>query len=137
MKLGEEDLTGSAVLETYEFFIAQVILRDREGKPRYDDALELWNNAQKKYPTYAMIYGHKGVLLYKMGRKKEALESLEVAVQSKVGVADSYYYLAKCYLEGVASGMGKPRDVAKSLFEETLRIDPKHAGATAELAVFK
>jgi len=129
-------MTGTAVLETYEFFIDKVILRDKKEK-RYDDALELWNDAQKKYPTYALTYGHKGVLLYKMGRKKEALENLEVAIQSKLAMADGYFYLAKCYMEGVVSGKGKSRDVVKRLLVQTLRIDPKHSEAAAELALFK
>ncbi len=129
------DITGTAVLETYEFLINKVILRE-EGK-RYQDALDLWNEAQEKYPDYAIVYGHKGVLLYKMGRRKEAVKVLEIAVQSEVKMADSYYYLAKCYLEDGVGSSGKGKDVVKNLFSATLRLEPKHSKAAIELAVIK
>ena len=134
MKLGELDTTGTAVLETYEFFINKVVLR-KEGE-RQEDALELWNQAQEKYPQYIVVYAHRGVLLYKMGRKKEAMENLEIAVQSRSSVADCYFFLAKCYSEGVARIRKSKEDVMK-LLVAALQIDPKHSKAAAELESLK
>ena len=124
--LGEKDSTGAKVLETYTFLINSVILRKGKITNRYEDALELWDQAQRAYPKYAQPYGWKGTVLYKMGRIKEAKDSLEIAVSSKVNEAEFYYYLGLCYLQEQ-----RTRE-AKEMFGSALRFDPKHSAAATE-----
>lgn len=129
MVLGEKDSTGSKVIEGYVFLINSIILR--KGQKRYRDALELWDQAIASYPKYAKLHGHKGVVLYRMGRVKEAVEYLETAVRSNVGdIPDVFYYLGLGYMEG--GGRGK--EEALELFRRTLQLEPSHSGARTQLA---
>ena len=135
MILGVKDSTGTKVLEAYTFLINSVILR--KGSDRYQDALDLWDQALAAYPKYAYIYGMKGSLLQKIGLTKEAREPLELSVQSKVGIADPYYYLGMNYLveEGVVKQ--KRMGLIENLFKRALEIDPNHSMASAELSKLK
>lgn len=142
--VGTKDSTATKVLETYIFLVNSVVLRKGKVVSRYDDALELWEQAIAAYPKYAAPYGWKGTVLYKMGRVQEAAELLEMAVQSGVGVAEIYYHLGLCYLAGVGDGggggsdegtgrSGGMRGAAGMMFRKALQLDPAHSGAKLEL----
>lgn len=126
--MGEKDSTGTKVMETYTFLVNSVILRKGKVTDRYQDALELWDQAQRAYPKYAQPYGWKGTVLYKMGKVKEARNLLEIAVSSKVDEAEFYYYLGLCYLQE------KRIREAKEMFGTALRFDPKHSAAATEFS---
>lgn len=128
--LGVNDSTGTVVIDTYTFLINSVILR--KGGERYEEALALWDQAQKTFPKYANIYSHKGALLYKMKRREEAMKMLEIAVKSGIQIADSYYYLGICYLEGVG-GRQRDRGEVRRLLTKALQFDPKHSEAATAL----
>ena len=124
------DSTGSKVIEGYVFLINSIILR--KGQRRYHDALELWDQAITTYPTYAKLHGHKGVVLYQMGRVEEAVQYLETAVRSNVGdIPDVFYYLGMSYVERGGGGRGK--EAARELFKRTLLLEPNHTGARTQL----
>ncbi len=130
--LSEKDSSATKVLENYVFLINTMILRKGVEPTRYHDALELWDQAIASYPKYARPYGWKGTVLYQMGRVKEAIPLLELAVQSHVHEADVYYYLGLCYQAGRGSE-GKGKEV-EGLFRKTLQLDPGHSGAKEQLS---
>lgn len=121
------------MIDAYSFLINHVILR--KGSDRYEDALALWDQALTLYPAYAALHAHKGSLLYRMKRRREAFELLDIAVQSGVVIADAYYHLGMCYLDGVGGREGGERGKASSLFKKALQLDPRHSGAEAALKI--
>ncbi len=129
--LGEQDSTGTKVLEAYVFLINSVVLRKGKAKGRYQDALELWDQAIRTFPKYPSPYGWKGTILYKMGRVKEATEPLEIAVKSGVKEPEIFHHLGLCYLQG------KREKEARGMFASALQLDPKHAAAAAEIEKLK
>jgi tetratricopeptide (TPR) repeat protein len=113
-----------------------VILREGAGPNSYHVALEVWDEAIAMYPTYAMPYGWKGVVLYKMGNIKEAVSVLEIAARSNVVEAEVYHHLGLCYLAlGERDGGGKEK--AGGMFKKALQFNAAHAGARTELGKLK
>ena len=111
--------------------VNSVILRKGRALERYQDALELWDQAIGAFPKYPVPYGWKGTVLYKMGKVKEATDMLEIAVRSGVKEPEFYYHLGLCYLQE------KRMDDAKMMFGTTLQFDPKHSAAATELGKIK
>ena len=132
IKLGEKDSTISAVIDIYDFLINKIVLR--KGRERYEDALALWDQAMTVYPTCVDIYAHKGSLLYKMERGREAVPLLDVAIRSGSQIADVYYYLGMCYLDGLGDVKERrTKEEVGSLFKKTLQLEPRHSKAAVAL----
>lgn len=118
-------------MEVYTFLVNSVVLRKGKETGRYQDALELWDQAIRAFPKYPQPYGWKGTVLYKMGRLKEATEMLELAVRSKVNEAEIYYHLGLCYLKS------NRKTEAREMFNYALLLDSKHSAAANQLAKLK
>ena len=83
-------------METYEFLIEQVIMRNES---RLGDALTVCEEALSLYPSFAKLYTIKGRILLKMNRTKEALPVLEFAVQATEILPASHYNLGLAHLQ--------------------------------------
>ncbi len=125
---GEKDSTGAKVLETYNFLVNTVVLRKGKAAERYQDALDLWDQAIQAYPKYPHPYGWKGTVLYKVGRLEEATVMLELAVRSNVKEPEMYHHLGLCYVRQ------NRKMEAKEMFSRALQLDTKHSAAATELA---
>ena len=119
------DSTGQKVIETYEFLINNVILRN--GSQRLNDALELVNQALETYPRYARLFAMKGVILYKLNRNKMAVEFMEIAQKSNYRSVELFYHLGLAY-----ESLGENRK-AESMFRSTLGLDGSHIEAVFHL----
>ena len=124
VELGVADSTGQKVIETYEFLIDKVILRNGS---RLHDAMELVNQALQTYPKYARLFAMKGVLLYKLNQTKAAVEHLEIAVKSNYHSVDTFYHLGLSYEQ-----LGDERK-AEDMFKSTLAVDGHHIEAMYHL----
>ena len=135
--LGKKDSTGSKVMETYRFLVNSVVLRNGKSE-RYHDALDLWDQAIATFPEYAMPYGWKGVVLYKMGRLEEAMKLLDLAIKSGVSDPDVFYHMGLCRLATGTTGGGRGVEIeAKALFRRALELDASHTGAKEQLSRLK
>ena len=65
---------------------------------REEDALELCDFAMQYYPTTAHLFLHRGKILTKLNRTREAVSDLEIAVQTPVFLADVNYNLGLAYV---------------------------------------
>ena len=125
IKLGPLDSTGGKVIETLEFLLNKVILRDSKRLP---DALELVEEVMTVYPTYAKLYSLKGILLQKLNQTKLAIEHLEIAVKSNFISPETFYYL------GVAHSQLKHSKTAEEYFRKTIIMDPNFKDAGKRLS---
>lgn len=125
IEFGAEDNTGAKIVETYAFLIDKVILRNEN---RLQDALHLVEKALEDYPTYAQLYSMKGNLLLKMNRNEEALQLLEIAVESGLKLPETHCGLGVAYMR-----LGR-KTQAKAIFKNVLQnLDPGHVPTMVEL----
>ena len=125
IKLGSLDSTGGKVIETLEFLLDKVILKDNK---RLHDALELVEDVMTAYPTYAKLYNLKGIILQKLNQTKSAIEHLEIAVKSNVISPETFYYLGLAHLQL------KHRKESEEYFRKTVLIDPNFKDAAKRLS---
>lgn len=119
------DSTGQKVIETYEFLINNVVLRN--GSQRLTDALELVDQALETYPRYARLFVLKGIILYKLNRTKMAVNFMEIAQKSNYRSVELFYHLGLAY-----ESLGENRK-AESMFRSTLGLDGSHIEAVFHL----
>lgn len=124
MQLGPQDSTGTKVIETLVFLLNKVVLRHND---RYEDALELVEQALVHYPNYAQLYSMKGIYLQKLGRSQSALEFLLTAINSQYVTSGTLFHLGLAHLD-----VGDT-DIAATAFRKTLAIEPSHRGAELKL----
>ena len=112
-------------METYAFLIEKVILRNEK---RLQDALDMVEKALKDYPTIAQVYSIKGNILLKMNRNEEALQLLQIAVQSSLNLPETHSGLGVAYMR-----MGQ-KAKAEANFRNVLHnIDSSHVPTMVEL----
>ncbi len=64
-----------------------------------NDDLKAMNIATQKYPRTSANYYKKGLILWNMGKRKEALESISKAVEMNDSQGEYHLFLAQTYLE--------------------------------------
>ena len=124
MHLGPRDSSGSDVIETLEFLLDKLIVRNND---RYGDAVELVDQVLMHYPKAAKLYSLKGIYLQRQGRSKTAIELLEIAINSHVISSQGFYHLALAYAD-----TGDTRRAIEA-FKAALSVDPTHKDAAIKL----
>ena len=119
------DSTGAKVVETAAFLIEKVIMR---SEPRYEDALALCAEMLVDYPTHARLYSLKGYVLFKLNRSREAVESFDIATQSKMMLPQTFYYLGMSY-----SSLGDTKAAQRAL-ETAMELDTNYEDVAYQLA---
>ena len=113
------------MVETYAFLIEKVILRNEK---RLHDALDLVEKALKDYPTIAQVYSMKGNILLKMNRNEEALQLLQIAVQSNLNLPETYSGLGVAYMR-----TGQKAKAEASFRNVLHNLDANHVPTMVEL----
>ena len=98
-------------------------------KGREEDALELCDFAMQYYPTTAHLFLHRGKILTRMNRTREAIADLEIAVQTPIFLADINYHLGMAYL--AEGSVGK----AERSFRAELAGNPGSLDSILELGM--
>ena len=124
IELGQQDASASSVVDILDFLLEKIILRNND---RFSDALELVERLLTRYPTHVKLYNHKGVILQKMGRSREAIEQLVVTINSKYYTPETFYHLGLAYLD-----VGDKKRAAESL-KQTVLLDHSYKDAASRL----
>ena len=98
-------------------------------KDREEDALELCEFAMQYYPTTAHLFFHRGKILMKMNRIREAIADLEIAIQTPVFLADINHNLGMAYV--AAGSLGK----AERSFRAELAGNPGYMDSMLQLGL--
>ncbi|XP_064397287.1 protein O-mannosyl-transferase Tmtc3-like isoform X2 [Halichondria panicea] len=124
IRLGKQDSTGTKVIETLEFLLDKIILRNND---RYGDAVELVDQALSNYPSYGKLYNLKGIYLQRQGRSKAAIELLQTAININFITAQGLYHLGLAYTD-----TGDKRRAVEA-FKAALSMDPTYKDAATKL----
>jgi len=89
----------------------------------YASTLSIWNDTVAKRPENARAHNNLGEVLFKAGRKTEALQQYQEAVRLKPADPDYHYNLATAL-----SDTGRVQE-SLGQFEETLQLVPDYAPA--------
>jgi tetratricopeptide (TPR) repeat protein len=82
----------------------------------YEGALEEYMKLKPDYPDYAPLYARIGKLQLQLGRRREALESLQHAVELDPRVREPHYLLSNLYQEmGDAEAAARERQIFATL----------------------
>ena len=117
--------TASNQLENI-YHLLKMIQKDKD---REEDALELCEFAMQYYPTTAHLFFHRGKILHRMNRTREAIADLEIAVQTPVFLAEINHNLGLAYL--AQGSLGK----AERSFRAELVGNPGNVGSVLELGL--
>ena len=96
---------------------------------REEEELELCEYAMQYYPTTAHLFFHRGKILARMNRTREAIADLEIAVQTPIFLPDINYHLGLAYVE--AGSLAK----AKKAFRTELAGNPGNVESTLQLGM--
>ena len=94
---------------------------------REEDALELCDFALRHYPSTAHLFFHRGKILTRMDRTREAIADLEIAVQTPIFLPDINHHLGLAYR--VAGLPGK----AEKAFRAELAGNPGNTESLLQL----
>lgn len=126
-KLSAEDPEGlkglsAAQLEQYQEAIRRT---DSESVRRFLSGLGALQKIVKKRPNFAAAHFHRGQGLRRLGRKPQALEAFEIAIQSIAGFHEAMAQRALLLVD-----LGRWKE-ARALAEKALAIAPAEAAAYA------
>ena len=96
---------------------------------REEDELELIEFAMQYYPTTAHLFFHRGKILARLNRTREAIADLEIAVQTPIFLLDINHSLGQVYFE--AGLFGK----AEKAFRTELAGNPGNVDSVLQLGV--
>ena len=108
------------------YHLLRMIQKDRG---REEDSLELIDFALRHYPTTAHLFFHRGKILAKLNRTKEAISDLEIAVQTTIFLPDINHHLGLVY--EAAGSPGK----AEKAFRAELAGNPGNYESLLQLGV--
>ncbi|MBD3878744.1 MAG: tetratricopeptide repeat protein [Quinella sp. 1Q5] len=95
----------------------------------YEKALACWTEAIELNPQNALAYEARGYyFLYYTRDYPASLSDYTRAIELRPSVADNYFYRGLCYLNQ------DDIELARSDFEQALRLNPNMSGAYGELA---
>ncbi len=92
-----------------------------EFKKDYKKAITVIDGALKKFPKNVDLLYQKGVLLYKLKKKKEAIDIMESILEIKPDYPDALNFIGYTLAE-----MGKDLDKAFELIKKALKIEPNN-----------
>ena len=126
MELGEQDDSLAKLLETYQFLVKVVLMKNESKLPR---AIEIVESALATYPEVAELHSLKANVLIRMGRHQEALDSLNIASSTPIALAS-----VQCNYGLVYSKLGDSKRAEEALIK-ALRLDPANHEALLELGM--
>lgn len=95
----------------------------------YEKALACWTEAIELNPNNALAYESRGYyFLYYTLNYPASLNDYTRAIKLRPSIADNYFYRGLCYLNQ------DDMELARSDFEQALRLNPNMSGAYGELA---
>ena len=96
VSFGTSDDTLAKLLETYEFLIKVVMMKNESKLPR---ALAILDEALETYPVVIKLHSLRANVLTRLGRTSEALVALETASRAPRIMPVVYYNLGLVYAE--------------------------------------
>jgi len=102
---------------------------------RYDEALDEYRKAQKDDPGSGPIRAEVARLLRENGKLKEAIQEAQEGVKVDARSPEVRLTLAQLYLaQAEADQSAEPMKLAAQSYEAALKLDPRDAQSTRELA---
>ncbi|MGB9589247.1 MAG: tetratricopeptide repeat protein [candidate division WOR-3 bacterium] len=95
---------------------------------RYDEAVELYLEAIKLYPSFKEAYNNMGVAYALLGDTVKAIKAFRDAIRIDSLYIDPFLNLASCYAE---MGLG---DSAVKYYNRVLKLDPENPSALSAYA---
>ena len=126
VSFGTEDDSMAKLLETYQFLIKTVLMKNESKLPR---ALQILDEALDKYPDIAEFHSMRATVLTSMDRTKEALDALSIASNAAVILPSVHYSYGLVY--------SKHGDLKKAeeYFSNAVRLDRGNNDALLELGM--
>ena len=124
VSFGTEDDTLGKLLETYEFLVKVVLMKDERKLPR---ALSVVDGALEVYPNVVILRALRANVLTRMDRLSEALEELSVAARSTSVAPMVHFNYGLVYAQ-----QGHAKKAADS-FRSAIRGRPGYYEAVMEL----
>ena len=93
---GTSDDTLAKLVETYEFFIGTLLMKNESKLPT---AIQVLDDALAEYPQVVIFHTLKANVLTRMGRVPEALMELSIASNADVIASSVHYNYGLAYVQ--------------------------------------
>ena len=115
---------GNPDEQIYNMLITYELSKENDEK-----AMQMINEAQKKFPENVDFTKHKYQILLRQGKTEEAIQGLQEAVRAEPNNPDLHYNIGALYEEL------KNKEAAVEAYKKALEIKPDHKNASYNLAV--
>ena len=126
ISFGTEDDSLAKLMETYEFLVKIVLMKNESKLP---SALLVLDDALEKYPDIVTLHALRANVLTRMDRVPEALNELRIASSARSILSSVHYNYGLAY-----SKQGDLKKAEES-FRNAVNMDPAYHDAIMELGV--